>query len=167
VNFHRQLLPHAAVTQAPLHDDLSGTRVKGSDPITWTAELHKALEECKASFSRATLLAHPIHPRHLHSSQTPPYPPWVPYCSNASRTPRIPNFFSKKFNPAQQKYSAYGREMLATYEAVKHFRHTLKARYFVIITNHKPIITYAFQKRDKWSPRQFNLDFVALFTTDI
>jgi hypothetical protein len=77
-------------------------------------------------------------------------------------------FFSKKFNSAQQKYSAYDRELLAIYEAVKHFRHMLEARHFTIFTDDKPI-TYAFQqKRDKGSPRHFNyLDFVAQFTTEI
>jgi hypothetical protein len=54
-----RFLPHAAATQAPLHDILSGPRVKGSHPIIWTPELHEAFEECKASFSCATLLAHP------------------------------------------------------------------------------------------------------------
>jgi cleavage and polyadenylation specificity factor subunit 1 len=74
----------------------------------------------------------------------------------------------KTLNPAQQKYSAYDRELLAIYEAVKHFRHMLEARHFTIFTDHKPII-YAFQqKRDKCSPRQFNhLDFVSQFTTNI
>jgi cleavage and polyadenylation specificity factor subunit 1 len=69
---------------------------------------------------------------------------------------------------AQQKYSAYDRELLVVCEAVKHFRHMLEARHFIIFTDHKPI-TYAFQqKRDKCSPRQFNhLDFIAQFTTDM
>jgi hypothetical protein len=77
-------------------------------------------------------------------------------------------FFSRKLSPAQQKYSAYDRELLAIYEAVKHFRHMLEARHFIIFTDHKPI-TYAFQqKRDKCSPRQFNhLDYISQFTTDI
>jgi cleavage and polyadenylation specificity factor subunit 1 len=77
-------------------------------------------------------------------------------------------FFSKELNPAQQKYSAYDRELLAVYEAVKHFRHMLETRHFIIFTDHKPI-TYAFQqKRDKCSPRQFNhLDCITQFTTDI
>jgi cleavage and polyadenylation specificity factor subunit 1 len=76
--------------------------------------------------------------------------------------------FSKKFNPAKQKYSAYNRELLAIYEAVKHSRHMLEARHFAIFTDHKPS-TYAFQQKwDKCSPRQFNhLDFIAQFTTDI
>jgi cleavage and polyadenylation specificity factor subunit 1 len=60
-------------------------------------------------------------------------------------------FFAKKLNPTQQKYSAYDRELLAIYEAVKHFRQMLEARHFTIFTDHKPII-YAFQqKRDKCS----------------
>jgi hypothetical protein len=77
-------------------------------------------------------------------------------------------FFSKKLYPAQQKYSAYDRELLAIYETVKYFRQVLDARNFIIFTDHKPI-TYAFQqKRDKCSLWQFNhLDFVAPFTTDI
>jgi cleavage and polyadenylation specificity factor subunit 1 len=59
LNFYRRFLPHAAATHAPLHDALSGPRVKDSHAITWTLELLKAFEECKASLSRATLLAHP------------------------------------------------------------------------------------------------------------
>jgi cleavage and polyadenylation specificity factor subunit 1 len=67
-----------------------------------------------------------------------------------------PLSFFRNLNPAQQKYSAYDRELMAVFEALKHFRHMLEARHFVIFTDHKPI-TYAFQqKRDKCSPRQFN-----------
>jgi hypothetical protein len=59
LNFYRRFLPHAAATQAPLHDVLSGFRVKGSHPITWIPEFLKAVEECKERLSRTTLLAHP------------------------------------------------------------------------------------------------------------
>jgi cleavage and polyadenylation specificity factor subunit 1 len=77
-------------------------------------------------------------------------------------------FFSRKLSPAQQKYSAYDRELLVIYEAVRYFRHMLEARHFTILTDHKPL-TFAFhQKRDKCSPHQFNhLDFISQFTTDI
>jgi hypothetical protein len=59
LNLYRRYVAHAAATQAPLHDVLSGTRVKGSHPITWMLELLRAFEECKASLPRATLLAQP------------------------------------------------------------------------------------------------------------
>jgi cleavage and polyadenylation specificity factor subunit 1 len=77
-------------------------------------------------------------------------------------------FFSRKLSPAQQKYSAYDRELLSIYVAVRYFRHMLEARHFTIISDHKPLM-YAFQqKRDKCSPRQFKkLDFISQFTTDI
>jgi hypothetical protein len=66
------------------------------------------------------------------------------------------------------KYIAYDQDLLAVYEAVKHFCQVLEAGNFTIFTDHKPI-TYAFQqKRDKCSLRQFNhLDFKEQFTTDI
>jgi hypothetical protein len=45
---YRRFLSHAAATQAPLHDVLSGLRVKGSHPITWTPELLEAFEVTRA-----------------------------------------------------------------------------------------------------------------------
>jgi hypothetical protein len=45
-------------------------------------------------------------------------------------------FFSKKVSPAQQKYSAYDRELQAIYKAVKHFRHMLEACHFNTFTDH-------------------------------
>jgi cleavage and polyadenylation specificity factor subunit 1 len=73
-----------------------------------------------------------------------------------------PLAFSKKLNPAQQRYSAYDRELLAIYEAVKHFRRMLETRHFTIFTDHKPISIAFQQNRDKFSPRQFNhLDYIA------
>jgi hypothetical protein len=65
-------------------------------------------------------------------------------------------------------YSAYDRELLAVYEAVKHFRHMLEARHFIIFIDNNPITCAFQQKRDTCSPRQFNhLDFIAQLTTDI
>jgi hypothetical protein len=59
-----------------------------------------------------------------------------------------------QLSPAQQKYSAYDRKLPAIFEAVKHFRHMLEARHFIIFTDHKPFI-YAFQQKwGKCSPRQ-------------
>jgi cleavage and polyadenylation specificity factor subunit 1 len=161
-NFYRHFLPHAASIQAPLHDVLSSPKFKGSHPVTWTEALTAAFNECKASLSRATLLAHP-HP-------TAP----LTLVTDASTTAigavlqqRVQDawqplaFFSRKLSTTQQKYSAYDREILADYEAVRYFRHMLETRHFSILTDQKPL-TFAFhQKRNKCSPRQFNhLDFI-------
>jgi cleavage and polyadenylation specificity factor subunit 1 len=153
LNFYRRFLPNAASLQAPLHDALSGPRVKGSHPITWTAVLDKAFEECKASLSQAALLAHPDSTATLALVtnalttamgavlQQQVQDVWQPLA-----------FFSRKLSPAQQKYSAYDRELLSIDEAVRYFCHMLEARHFTIITDHKPLV-YAFQqKRDECSP---------------
>jgi hypothetical protein len=154
LNFYRQFLPHAAASQAPLHNIPSGPRVKGSHPITWTPELHKAFNECTANLSSATLLEHP----------DPSAPLALPTDASTSTMAaalqqRVKNawqplaFFSKKLNLAQQKYKAYDRELLAIFDVVKHFRHVLTVRHFIIFTDHKPITYASQQKRDKCAPR--------------
>jgi cleavage and polyadenylation specificity factor subunit 1 len=128
LNFYRQFLPHAAATQAPLHDALSGPRVKGSHPINWTPDLHRAFDECKASLSRTTLLAHPDPSAplaFLMDASTSTLGAVLQQRVNAWQPLAL---FSKKVSPVQQKYSAYDRELLAIYEAVKHFRHIQEAQ---------------------------------------
>jgi hypothetical protein len=101
LNFYRRFLTYAAVTQAPLHDVLPRSRVKGSHPITWTPDLHRAFEECKASLSRATLLAHPNPAESLAlitdvSTSTM----GVVLQQRVDNAWRPLAFFSKKLNPA-------------------------------------------------------------------
>ena len=59
LNFYRRFIPQAASIQAPLHAALAGHKVKGSQPVDWTPTMVQAFEDCKASLSRATLLADP------------------------------------------------------------------------------------------------------------
>ncbi|KFD62198.1 hypothetical protein M514_25588 [Trichuris suis] len=77
-------------------------------------------------------------------------------------------FFSKKLQPSETTYSAYHKELLAIYLAVKRFRHHLEGRQVVIFTDHKPL-TFAFNQRpDSCYPRRLrHLEFIAQFTTDI
>jgi hypothetical protein len=111
-----------------------------SHPITCTQELLKAFQECKVSLSMATLLAQP--------DPSAPLTLATDACTSAVGVvlqQRVKNaskplvFFSKKLNSAQQKHSAYDRELLATYEAVKQFLHMMETRLFIIFTDHKPI----------------------------
>jgi len=78
------------------------------------------------------------------------------------------SFFSGRLTPAQCNYSAYDRELLAIYAAVKYFRFMLAGRRFFVIIDHK-LFTFSFaQKLDHTSPRQYHLlTFISEFTTDI
>jgi hypothetical protein len=120
-------------THVPLQDVLSGTKVKGSHPITWTLELLKTFQECKTSFSRATLLGHPDPSAPLAI---------ITDASTSTMDAMLQQhikiawqslaFFSRKLNPPQQKYSTYDCELAAIYDTVKHFRHILEA-------SHRPV----------------------------
>ena len=78
------------------------------------------------------------------------------------------SFFSRKLQPAQTRYSTFGRELLAIYLAVKHFRHLLEGRPFIIFTDHKPLVYSFGAAPDRYSPRETrHLDFISQFTTNI
>ena len=154
LNFYRRFMPQTASIQASLHAALVVSTVKGSQPVDWTSTIAQAFEDCKAIFSRATLLAHldPSTTLALFTDasdiaisvalQQSACDVWQPLA-----------FYTHKLSPAQQKYSPYDRELLTVYEAIKYFRHMVEGLPFVIFTDHKPL-TYAFQKRRaKCSPR--------------
>jgi len=68
-------------------------------------------------------------------------------------------FLSKKLSKTETKYSAFNREMLEIYRAMKHFRQILEARTFIIYTNNKPL-TFAFKQ--KFTTTISYLDFISI-----
>lgn len=162
VNFYRRFVPNAAILQAPLNELLSGSKVKGSQPINMTPEHASAFEKCKSSLAEATLLAHPRTDAELaiESDASDMAIGAVLQQRNGGNWQPLA-FFSRKLSPTQRKYSPYDRELLAIYESIKYFKHMVEARPFTIFTDHKPL-TFAFRtRRDQCSPRQFRyLDFI-------
>ena len=78
------------------------------------------------------------------------------------------SFFSKKLNPAETRYSAFDRELLAVYATIKHFRHNLEGRIFFVNTDHKPLMFVMSSVTERASLRQTrHLAFIAEFTIDI
>lgn len=168
LNFYRRFLPHSAAIQAPLNALLTGS-VKASHPVNLTGETLLAFNKCKESLANAALLAHPDMQADLAlvtDASDLAMGSVLQQRKNEAWEPLA--FFSKKLSPSQQKYSPYDRELLSIYESIKHFRHMLEARHFVVYTDHKPL-SYAFTERKaNCSPRQHrHLDYISQFTTDI
>ncbi|BHF74000.1 hypothetical protein SprV_0401708400 [Sparganum proliferum] len=70
--------------------------------------------------------------------------------------------------PAETRYSTFGRELLAIYLAVEHFRHFLEGLDFTVFMDHKPLTFALWSHSDKYSPREIaHLDYISQFTTDI
>ncbi|GFS12213.1 Pol polyprotein [Elysia marginata] len=164
VNYYHRFLPGIAPILAPLHAQASG---KGQN-IEWTKECQEAFDSAKDVLSKAVLLHHPqpdaLTSLTVDASNTAVGVQleqrqgrfWVPLA-----------FFSRKLSDSEKKYSAFDRELLASYSAIKHFRHFLEGRLFTLYTDHKPL-KFALTSQTDRSPRQTrHLSFIAEFTTDI
>ena len=118
VNYYHRFVPHAAALMGPLHNM---SHKRGQD-FQWDESLQSAFEATKEALASAVLLVHPSATattcltvdasdiaiggaleQFLDGS-------WKPLA-----------FFSRKLDRAQKSYSAFDRELLAMYSAVKHF----------------------------------------------
>ena len=167
VNFYRRFLPNAASVLRPLTEVLKGGKV---GKLEWSEEMRQAFKSSKLGLVNAVELAHPsqeavislavdaslTHVGAMLQQQRP------------GELSRPLAFYSHKLDQAQQKYSAFDRELLAVYLAIRHFRWMLEGRKFHVLTDHKPL-TYALHRlTDAVSARQQrHLSFVAEYTSDL
>lgn len=169
INFYRRNLPHAAEKQAPLNSFLVGSKKNDKRKIDWSPEAENAFSQIKNDLANATAIAHPLPAAKLRIvSDASDFAMGAALEQHFNDAWEPLAFFSRKFSPAQTKYSAYDRELTAMHEAVKHFRQLIEGREFEIATDQKPL-TFAFSQRsEKASPRQARqLEFIAQFTTTI
>ena len=170
VNFYRRFLPAIAKTLRPLTDSLRGGP-KGSSSVLWTPECAEAFASAKAALLRATCLAHPTTGSGLNlavDASSTHVGATLQQQESGSDTCRPLGFFSKKLDPAQQKYSAFDRELFAVYAGIRHFRHLLEGRKFTVYTDHKPLTHAISRVSDPWTARQCrHLAYIAEYTSDI
>ncbi|GFS60878.1 retrovirus-related Pol polyprotein from transposon 17.6 [Trichonephila clavipes] len=148
LNFYRRFLPKAAEQQYLLSEFLKGSKgKKDSKPLNWSSEAITAFQRCKQALPDAALLAHPSPsaPLALHVDASD-------YAIGGALHQVVDSelqplaFFSRKLTSSEKSYSAYDRELLAIYSAIRHFRYMLEARDFPVFTDHKPL-TYAFRQK--------------------
>ncbi|ROT84127.1 integrase core domain protein [Penaeus vannamei] len=168
-NFYRRFVPGCAQLLKPLHALIAPNRASRNTRIEWTSPINEAFQACKETLATATLLNHPLPEVALSIAvdasdtaigavlQQRQGKRWQPLA-----------FFSQTLSPRQSRYSAFGRELLAAYSAVRHFQPSVEAKEFHILTDHKPL-TFALHSRTRrQSPREErHLDFISQFTTDI
>nr|CAH8845942.1 unnamed protein product [Trichobilharzia regenti]CAH8864580.1 unnamed protein product [Trichobilharzia regenti] len=165
VSYYRRFIPQCAHIVTPLTDMLKGK----CKSLVFTKEASTAFAAIKKAIADATMLVH-------LDVQLP-----ISISVDASNTAigavlqqRMANvwlpiaFFSRKLTACESRYSTFGRELLAVYAAVKHFRHFVEGRQFTVFTDHKPL-TYALHTTsDRYSPRESrHLDYISQFTSDI
>ncbi|KFD64656.1 hypothetical protein M514_23114, partial [Trichuris suis] len=150
-----------------LHELL--TKCQLASPIVWTPTETEAFEQVKHALANATMLLHP----------KPEAPTNVMVDASEFATGAVLqqyiegkwcpiSFFSKQLKNSQRRYSTFSKELLATYQAVKHFRYFLEGRQFFVLTDHKPLTCAFSMDLSRHSPREARyLQFISEFTTDI
>lgn len=169
INFYHRFLPNCASTLAPLNDLLRPVKKGSPISVNWNDDAIKAFHSVKQQLADATELHHP-EPTAPLSLTVDASQYAVGSVLNVSIDGQLKplSFFSKKLSKTECKYSTFGRELLAIYLSVKHFKHILEGRQFTIFTDHKAI-TYAINvASDNHSPRESRqLSYISQFTSDI
>ena len=142
---------------------------KSNFALKWNESADLAFNKSKQMLANATLLVHPDHSTPLNitcdASDFAVGGVLQQYIDNVWQPL---SFFSKILTPAETRYSAFDRELLAVYATIRHFRHNLEGRYFFANTDHKPLTFVMTSVTERLSLRQTRqLAFIAEFTTDI
>ncbi len=167
INFYRRFVPAAARVLKPLTEALKGSP-KPATVLDWTPEMDGAVHAAKAALSKATLLAHPLPAAELGLAVDASADHVGAVLQQRTAAWQPLGFFSKKLEPAQIKYSAFDRELLACCLGIRHFRFMVEGRKFAVFTDHKPLTHALFRVQEPWTARQSRqLSYVAEFTGDI
>ena len=165
INYYRRFIPNCASILQPLTDLLRGS----TNDIQLSPEALIAFEKIKEALQQCTLLTYVSPDSSISISvdasdiaigavlQQSVSGHWKPLA-----------FFSRRLSVTESKYSTFGRELLAAYSAVRHFRHSVEGRQFILFTDHKPLTHSLTSNSDQYSPREIrHLDFISQYTSDI
>ena len=166
INFFHRFLPKIADVLAPLHA-LTASVPSPKSLLSWDSACAAAFVDAKHALSDSVKLAHP-DPDELSKLSLTTDASLTAVGAVLAQDGGAPiAFFSKKLSSAEVKYSAFDRELLGVYLAIRHFRHLLEGRPFTIWTDHKPLCGALSSSADK-SPRQTrHLSFISEFSSDI
>ena len=153
VNFYRRFLPHAADLLYPL-TQLLGDSTSGTKEVNWTEAAQAAFNAVKEALANATLLVHPQPNAQLAiMSDASDVAVGAVLQQRVSGQWQPISYFSRKLKPAEVRYSAFDRELLAIYLSIRHFRHMVEGREFAVHTDHKPLTRALASRSTQHSPR--------------
>ena len=121
INFYRRFIPGATRVKIlqPFNDFLKDT-ARCNASIEWSEQAENNLRESKRALANATMLAHPIPGAPVSLTvDASDYAIGAVLQQRVNDTWQPLGFMRKSLSPAQQKYSAYDRELLSKYTAVK------------------------------------------------
>jgi transposase InsO family protein len=161
LNYYRRFMPGLAKVICPLTDATAGKPKQ----LLWTPAMTTAFQAAKAALAAAVPLHFPDPNAELSLAvdasdshvgavlQQRRSGDWLPL-----------SFFSRKLSAAEKRYSAFDRELLAAYLAIRHFRFMLEGRQFTLYTDHLPLVSALHRVSPPWTARQQrHLSFISEF----
>jgi len=147
IGYYRSHIPHLGNVAAPIYELL-----QNQHRFKWT-------DECQAAFDKLRLLLKQRIPLVAFTGEGS-----IVLQTDASQIAvgavllqdgKPVEFYSKKFNPAEQRYPTYEREAAGMVFAMVHFKPLLVGHFFKLQTDHKPLL--AWRNRPPATERQARL----------
>lgn len=171
INYYHRFVPNLAEILAPMYDSLTNfQKVSKSkkEIFTFPENCLNSFTAAKNALAEATLLVHPKENAKFGITTDASNFSVGGVLEQFSDNQWKPlAFFSKKLSASEKNYSAFDRELLAIYLAIKHFRYFIEGRDFTIFTDQKPLIDSLLSKSEKTPRQSRHLDFISQFTSDI
>ena len=144
VNYFSRFVPHLASLAAPLIEMAGATAT-----CDWTPTHTTSFDKVKL-----TLSAEPAIKPIDYNKPKPIYlvtdasligtGAWIGQCISPSTIIPV-GFHSRKFNPAQENYSIFDKELLAIKDVLEAFRSELSGCSFTILIDLKPLVAFPIQ----------------------
>ena len=137
IQYYHRFVPRAAELLGPLIDMLKG-KPKTDKKLVWTLDCKAVFNKTKSILSQASLLVYLVinAPTNLMVDASDVAIGGVlQICLSGIWSPIA--FFLRRLTPAQHKYSAFDRELLAMYLTVQHFLYFIEEKNLLslLITN--------------------------------
>jgi Reverse transcriptase (RNA-dependent DNA polymerase)/RNase H-like domain found in reverse transcriptase len=151
LNYYRRFMPGLAGVLCPL---TNATASKPKGLLVWTPAMITAFEAAEHALTAAVPLHFPDPEAELSMAvdasdshvgavlQQRRGGAWQPL-----------SFFSMKLSAAEQRYSAFDRELLAAYLAIRNYRFMVEGRQFTLFTDHMPLVAALHRVSQPWTAR--------------
>jgi len=164
VNYLRIFCPNLAIKAGPL-SELQGETKR----FKWTEMHEESFKQCKEIIQSNRVLKSINHesgePIYLitDASQSGSAG-WIGQYDSTGKI-RPAEFHSRKFNPTQFYWPTIQKELFAIYNSIKHFQNVLSGHFFVVLTNHRPLLNFMSQRQDnamrqRWQEFMMIFDFI-------
>lgn len=161
--FYQRCIPNYASLTLPLR------AAACNKDFTWTSEHDDAFAKLKDHLATATQLAFPnTEGDFIITTDASKYA--IGACLNQTigDTAQPISFFSRKLSNTECRYSAFDRELLAAYAAVKKWRYFIDGHTTTLFTDHKPLVGAFRNTTPRLSDKQQRqLSFLAEKISDI